>query len=107
MAAVPSREVVLASILKNLSRTDTPMRYVAVEKIRRFLYRMSDTQYEEFLYGLQSFDPKNIDPKAKAAFLADIDKRDDTGVLRTMAETAFESTDLLVYAKSVLTEMLA
>jgi len=103
--AVPSREKLLESVLRGLSRRETPMRYVTVQKLRGILYNMSDPQYEQFFRKLQEFDPHRIDPAIKAKMLADADEYDPSGTIHTIAEGVFESTELLEEGKRLLTEM--
>jgi hypothetical protein len=103
--AVPSREKLLESVMRNLSRRETPMRYMAVQKIRNFVYDMPDPQYEEFMRRLQTFDPSKIDPGIRARMLADVDKYDDSGALHSIVEAGLDDAELLGEAKKVLTEI--
>ena len=105
MTPVPSRDALVASVLRNLGRSETPMRYVAAQRLKNFLFKLSDVQYEEFLRRTMDFDPTHIDPKVRAAVLADIDKHDDTGFMGAMAETVFDSEELLAEGKRLLTEV--
>ncbi len=105
MMATPSRERLLESVLRNLSRRETPMRYIAVQKLRGMLYNMNDSQYEEFMRRAQEFDPEKIDPAIKKQMLADTDKADPSGTLHSIVETGLESVELLREGKKILTEM--
>jgi hypothetical protein len=101
----PSREKVLESVLRGLSRRETPMRYVAVQRLRGMLYNMSDAQYAEFMRRAYEFDPEKIDPEIKKRMIADAQAADPTGAIATIVETGLESVDLLREGKKLLTEM--
>jgi len=103
--AVPSREKVLENVLRGLSRRETPLRYVTVQKLRGVLYNMTDDQYEEYYRRLQAFDPTRIDPEIKKRMLSDVDKYDESGALHAMVEAGLESTELLNEAKRILTDV--
>jgi hypothetical protein len=105
MSDVPSREVLLERVLRNLSRRETPMRYFLVQRFRAFLFRMSDPTYEAFIAELIRFDPDHVNPKTKEGFIADLAKNDESGALVGMAKAALEDPALLREAKNVMVDV--
>jgi hypothetical protein len=102
---VPSREVLLANILRNMGRREMPLKFQVQARVRRMIYQFSDSQYEEFVRRLTRFDPNHIDPDTKKGFLSDLAKHDESGLLVDMARTGLESPELLAEAKKLATEM--
>ena len=81
------------------------MRYVAVQRLRNYLFSMSDPIYERFIHDLLLFDPNNIDPKVKSSLIADLERSDESGALAGMAKAALEDPVLLAEGKRILTDM--
>ena len=102
----PSRDVLIASVLRNLSRREAPMRYITVERLRRLLYKLSDAQYAEFYTRLMEFDPSApIDPQVRTAILRDAGKYDESGIIPEIVAQGMDSPELLAEGKRLLTDL--